>query len=210
MFDTKLMLRKGFTLVELLIVIALLGAIAVIVIAAINPIEQANKARDARYEADASQMVSAIERYYASNSAFPWMTVDSATYTTAGIEFPYTDARNELVGLCGASCTAQPFGVLISSDELKSNFLSRDFITATATPDKTLLIGKGSGSSSGVYGCFVPAAKSTKDKAISVGKVVDKSKGFSSTGTPTYSSSICQTAEDTGWDGGNCMVCIPQ
>ena len=34
----------GFTLVELLIVIALLGVIALIVIAAINPIEQRNRA----------------------------------------------------------------------------------------------------------------------------------------------------------------------
>ena len=45
-------IKSGFTLVELLIVIGLLGAIALIVISAINPIEQSNRARDTKYKAD--------------------------------------------------------------------------------------------------------------------------------------------------------------
>ena len=67
-------MQKGFTLVELLIVIALLGAIALAVIAAINPIEQANRARDTRFKTDSANLVSAIERYFTTKSEFPWVT----------------------------------------------------------------------------------------------------------------------------------------
>lgn len=213
-------LSRGFTLVELLIVIALLGVIATIVIAAINPIEQANKARDAKFEADSSQMISAIERYYASNSQFPWMAVTPATYTSADISFPFTTATNDNVGLCGTSgCTSQPYGVLISSDELKNEFLSRDFITDTSGDvTKKLWIGKAQGSSSSVYGCFVPEAQATRNTAIKNGKVVYSAtafgttpvSAFSATGTPSYTTTQCQTAADTNWGTGNCVVCIPQ
>lgn len=64
-----------------MIVIGLLGAIALIVIAAINPIEQANRARDTRFKSDAGQLISAIDRYFAANSEFPWMTV-TPSYST--------------------------------------------------------------------------------------------------------------------------------
>ncbi len=40
-------LQKGFTLIELLVVIAVIGVLATIVLAAINPIEQLARGRDA-------------------------------------------------------------------------------------------------------------------------------------------------------------------
>ena len=79
----------GFTLVELLIVIGLLGAIALIVIAAINPIEQANRARDTRFKSDAAQMISAIDRYFAANSEFPYFENHTICKMTAEEEFLY-------------------------------------------------------------------------------------------------------------------------
>jgi len=78
---------------ELLIVIALLGVIATIVIAAINPIEQANRASDAGMKADASQLVSAIQRYYATHSTFPWNDGGTIALTsTADAAIPWTSA----------------------------------------------------------------------------------------------------------------------
>jgi len=91
-------LARGFTLVELLIVIGLLGAIALIVIAAINPIEQANRARDARFRADSSQLLSAVERYYATHSSFPWEDCAGCTLDSQD-ELPFTTAKNTVVGL---------------------------------------------------------------------------------------------------------------
>ncbi|MBU2577389.1 prepilin-type N-terminal cleavage/methylation domain-containing protein [Patescibacteria group bacterium] len=65
-------LSKGFTMIELLIVIAVLGVLAVAVLSAINPIEQINRGKDTGSRSDTEQLVSAIERYYASMGYYPW------------------------------------------------------------------------------------------------------------------------------------------
>jgi hypothetical protein len=138
--------------------------------------------------------------------------VSPATYDSAGDEFPFVNASDPNVGLCGGSCTSGVLGPLITSYELKNEFLSRDFITQAASSDvtKKLFIGKGQGSSSSVYACFVPLSKSAKDTAQTNGKVVDFNAGFSSVGIPNYTSSLCPTSSSAGWDDGSCVVCIPQ
>lgn len=207
MVNNKLMLKRGFTLVELLIVIALLGAIAVIVIAAINPIEQTNRARDARFKADSSQLLSAIERYFATHSKFPWEGCTGANCTTTSEDpFGFVTAKDDAVGLCGdASCSS--LGLLITSEELKNEFLSRDWITdTTSAVDKKIQVGKAAGSSSGVYACFIPLAKSTRDNAINDGKV--RSLSFDSNGIPA-ASSACTSANDD-WSSLGCYVCVPE
>ena len=55
--------QKGFTMIELLIVIAILGILAVAVLAAINPIEQINRGRDTGTRSDAEQLLGAIDRF---------------------------------------------------------------------------------------------------------------------------------------------------
>jgi prepilin-type N-terminal cleavage/methylation domain-containing protein len=68
------LLKKGFTLVELLIVIVIIGILATVVLAAINPIEQINKSKDTTKSADAIAIIGALDRYYAANAnqANPW------------------------------------------------------------------------------------------------------------------------------------------
>lgn len=56
-------IKKGFTLVEVLIVLALIVIISLIVIATLNPLEQLNKARDSANDSNAANLLSAIERY---------------------------------------------------------------------------------------------------------------------------------------------------
>jgi len=96
---------QGFTLIELIIVIAILGILAVAVLSAINPLEQIRKANDARRRSNAAELLNALERY-------------TATYAGAyptGFTFD----------------TAQPGALLTSSDvallgnELKSEFGTR-------------------------------------------------------------------------------------
>lgn len=198
----KTILARGFTLVELLIVIGILGAIALIVIAAINPIEQANRARDARFKADGSQLISAVERYYASHSSFPWQDCSGCTATTQD-EFGFVSAKTVDVGLCGDSgCSAG--GVLVTNDELKTEFLSRDWIKGT-TVEKQIWVGKDQGTSSSVYSCFIPLAKSTKDTAINNGTV--RTNSFTGSGIP--SDGTCTTSSED-WVGADCYVCIPE
>src|SRR5512146_2617748 len=121
----KIRLAQGFTLVELLIVIALLGVIATIVIAAINPIEQANRAQDAGRKADASQMVSALDRYYTSQQTFPWVGCSGSSYCTVDPKAPlyWASADDLAVGLCGVSgagCKTETVdGPLVTTLELQ-------------------------------------------------------------------------------------------
>src|SRR3989339_1192788 len=68
----KFNLRKGFTMIELLVVIAVIGILAVALLATLNPLEQIRKGRDTGTRADASQLISALERYNASIGYFPW------------------------------------------------------------------------------------------------------------------------------------------
>jgi len=194
---------RGFTLVELLIVISLLGAIAMIVIAAINPIEQANRARDTRFKSDGGQLISAIDRYFASRNEFPWQTVSPLVY---GIDssFGFVSADNEEVGLCGSDCTAD--GVLITTDELKTEFRSRDFVQkASSGITYSLFVGKGSETSSSVYVCYIPMAKSTRSTEVAAQKVyhIDASGGKTVT-------TDCDVDGADWTANGGCYVCLPE
>lgn len=205
-------LVRGFTLVELLIVIGLLGAIALIVIAAINPIEQANKARDARFRADASQLLSAIERYYASNSQFPWAVgCQGAGCSDPSLAFTFTLPSDPLVGLCATSaCSAG--GTLVTSDELKTEFLSRDWAHATVSTS-SIMIGKAAGSSSSVYACFVPLAKASKDAALPSAKNgnVNRVRTISFTsGAVVPDQGGCTNSTTDNWATSGCYVCVPE
>ena len=192
--------QKGFTLVELLIVIGLLGALALIVISAINPIEQSNRTRDTRFKTDGGQLISAIDRYFASHSSFPW--VDAGLASDNDAAYGFVSASDQGFGICGANCTSN--GLLITTDELKSEFRSRDFISAT-TDDKKLYLGKEEGSSSSLYACFIPLSKATRSKSVNEGKVytIDASDG-----TRTVTTSC--DADGVNWVTLGCHVCIPE
>lgn len=192
----------GFTLVELLIVIGLLGAIALIVISAINPIEQANRARDTKYKADAGQLISAIDRYFVTQSAFPWIT--SGTATSTDDAFGYISAQSVDVGLCGATCTLD--GYLINNNELKTEFRQRDFVKGSPILTNQIMVGKNTGSSTSVYACFVPLSKSIRDKACTDGKVytVDTSGARAAVVSPTCIST------STSWSSSPYYVCLPE
>lgn len=192
--------NKGFTLVELLIVIGLLGALALIVISAINPIEQSNRTKDTRFKTDGGQLISAIDRYFAAHSSFPW--VDAEIKDDNDAAFGFVSASNQGVGVCGATCSED--GLLVTTDELKTEFSSRDFMTATAD-DKKLLIGKEEGSSSSIYACFIPSSKAFRSKAVQENKVYTISLADGSR-TPT---DACD-ATAANWASNKCYVCIPE
>ncbi len=68
---TSSALTQGFTLIELSIVIAILGTLAVVVLLALNPVQQLARTRDAGRISGVTQLGHAIEAYATSNGAYP-------------------------------------------------------------------------------------------------------------------------------------------
>ena len=192
--------QAGFTLVELLIVIALIAILSVAVLATINPIEQSNKAKDATVQNDAAEVMNAYERYYTVKASYPWMDVDSsATVTGASVAWV---GRSDMAGAglcttdsaiagnaetpytkCDSSVTR---GLLIITDELKDSFLGKGY-TSLAQGDPSFnaaglnylwIDKKGAALGNSVYVCYIPKAKSNRTattilyKPIMTGDVV--------------------------------------
>ena len=174
--------ESGFTLVELLIVIALIAILSVAVLATINPIEQSNKAKDATVQNDAAEVMNALERYYTVKNTYPWMDSDSST-TISSYDIAWFGTSKMIgAGLCGVSaasagpitpCTTyKTRGALISTDELKDSFLAKGYTSLIAADPNynaagmnLLWINKTPATEgNSVYVCFIPKAKSNRTR----------------------------------------------
>lgn len=80
--------QSGFTLVEILVVIALIGTLGTWMISLIDPPQQFKKGRDAERKAELRQIQTALELYRADQAAYPVnlptcdspLTVDTSVY----------------------------------------------------------------------------------------------------------------------------------
>jgi prepilin-type N-terminal cleavage/methylation domain-containing protein len=212
MKTARFLLAKGFTLVELLIVIALIGVLAVAVLAAINPLEQLNRARDTGMESDASQLLASIDRFYAAHEEFPWVYQN----TDAGCDncqadndsvFGFISADDPAVGICEIAGGCDVDGVLLSQLELKSEFRNRSFIDASSDKNK-LFIGKELGASSSVYACWVPTSQAQRAKAIYL-LTAGTGDFYTRTEDAEGEAAVCPDAKYNDLSS-SCLVCIPQ
>ncbi len=71
---------KGFTLIELIVVIAIIGVLATVLIITFNPLAQLQKARDAQRRSDMKAIQNALEQYYNDHGSYP--TVPCAWYAS--------------------------------------------------------------------------------------------------------------------------------
>jgi len=67
---------RGFTLVEMLVVLGILGILATVVLITLNPLEQLHKSNDAQRKNDLAQIKRALDLYYDDNGKYPASSVD--------------------------------------------------------------------------------------------------------------------------------------
>jgi prepilin-type N-terminal cleavage/methylation domain-containing protein len=161
----KVVQKLGFTMIELLIVIAVLGILAVAVLAAINPIEQINRGKDTGSRSDAEQLLSASDRYYASKGYYPWTSGANSTNTMitggAGATATLTKLNSQTIQV--GNDVEQILNNLSTggSSELKASFITR-----ISDPTYNFLsIYNNGGSGASTYLCFVPKSNSFKEEA---------------------------------------------
>lgn len=109
--NKKLSPSSGFTLVELLVVIAVLGVLAAVVLIAINPVEQLARGRDAGRKNGLGQIHNSLQAYYTSHGGeyFPaavgWLSV----LVTAGEIKTVPPAINySVTGSAGCTTLGEP------------------------------------------------------------------------------------------------------
>jgi len=159
--NLKLKINRGFTMIELLIVIAVLGVLAIAVLATFNPIEQINRGRDTASRSDSEQLLSAIDRYNANRGLWPWQDVNSDEDAISDLTLVTEDDP------AGSTCSmidnlgAERNPACPGTDEIKQAFIAR--LTGTSANDLHIYYRGNSGDS--VYICFNPQSKAFTQEA---------------------------------------------
>ena len=95
--------RFAFTLLELLIVVALLITIAIAVLIALNPWGQINKGQDTKRKQELNQLSKVFEDYYNDNNCYP--TPSKVCYNATG---------STTCNICGNQSTSPSFSPYLS------------------------------------------------------------------------------------------------
>ncbi len=144
-------------MIELLIVIAVLGVLAVAVLSAINPIEQINRGRDTGSRSDAEQLLSAFDRFYTTQEIYPWQDA-STTPSSEAIPLTVVDASwND-----EADAPVLPKLTTGGTAELKTSMVTR--ISNLPADNKLQVYCNGTQGDS-VYVCFLPRSGAFQTEA---------------------------------------------
>ncbi|MBU1127158.1 type II secretion system GspH family protein [Patescibacteria group bacterium] len=184
----------GFTMIELLIVIAVLGVLAVAVLSAINPIEQINRGKDTGSRSDAEQSLSAVERFYTIRGYYPWQidasdltdTIAWAALPAAVVEGDGTLIMNRLSA--------------VGTEEIKASFAER--INGAVGTDR-LFVWHEEGTENSVYVCFAPKSASFKDEALA------RCTADCTAGLPSDLATVTGGCAGTLCDADDPMICLP-
>ena len=137
---------KGFTLVELIVVIAIIAVLAGGVLTVVDPAARRQRARDSVRKSDLAVMSSALENYYADNNSYP---------NTSSIECLYQVLNGSSACAGGTSTKAylktQPRDPLSSQNYCYSVSGTQNYnLCATLEKDATEL--------NGAQNCFAAAS----------------------------------------------------
>lgn len=204
--------RAGFTMIELLIVIAILGILAVAVLSAINPIEQINRGRDTGSRSDAEQLLTAIERFQAFQGYYPWMDGPSTAQEDLQIEGGDLVVLDQDFGPVWSSpgTEVDPCPVIyrlgsdedlaegcLKNDELKTSFIQRIF----GGSYNHLFIANSGEIGASTYICFSPQSSAFRQEAMT--RCGEAGAGMPSDMADDVRNVVCNDSEDTY------LVCLP-
>jgi len=149
-------LNKGFTLMELLIVIAVLGILAAGLLAAIDPFEQLRKANDTNNRNATVELVTSMTRYYASYKAYPWNETTPKAGCSRATGGDLIDLKSLSTGVLPVTTAKTCLtNSLILVGELKDTYFtgigSTPIYIASDPADKTNFVA-----------CFAPESKSAR------------------------------------------------
>lgn len=164
---------SGFTLIEILVVVALIGALFLGILASVDPLEQLKKGGDTAKRSLTTQIYNGFIQYYASQNTFPWTTDLSSLAAT----------DNAMV-----ADTTGYIPMAIAQGELKNDFinlagsnLSKIFLTSLEDSE---------GNRQNLASCFLPDSKSFRlEPNAKYGKDGDISSGclsMTAGGNPCY------------------------
>lgn len=206
--------QAAFTMIELLIVIAILGILAVAVLAAINPIEQINRGRDTGSRSDSEQLLSAIDRFYAYKGYYPWVTNPNDESALGGVGGELHGVANDTTIVYGGGSipawpdngTPDPCYVLDKIAEgdgancVGTNELKRSFVTKVTRPDYNHLYVYYDGNpGSSLYVCFKPKSGAMQEDARS--RCVDDSGSGLPADLQGVAGHVCADGEE--------FICLP-
>ncbi len=112
-----------------------IGLFSVSILASINPIEQTNKARDAKYKSDAAEILLASERYYSNKGKYPFVLGGEKVEVSTVV------------------------GELIQAGELRPVFEGKEMVVSKLPVDRMYI----EGTKDSYKVCFTPKAASNKN-----------------------------------------------
>lgn len=135
MVSLRRRVAQGFTIVELLIVIVVIGILATLVITTYNGVQQ--KARDTKRKTDINAIQGQVEAYQAQNGKYPTLAnINDSTFRQANMKGLDPDALKDPKGtaqqLCG-SVQADCYAYVATPSGCDNSGTDCDGYTLTAT-----------------------------------------------------------------------------